>query len=139
MDRTINQIKADLQEIATKHKQINSFFFGSFHDAINRDAVDYRLMTATLQPGTMDENVVTVSLVIVIADKYNVDDYRVTDELHSDCLQICRDIYTTMKQTKIEQYIDIVGSVSTDPFINRGADVTAGWSMTIDLEVEATA
>ena len=135
MDKTINQLKSELQEIATQHKQINSFFFGSFHDAINRDAVDYRLMTATLQPGSIDENVVNVSLVIVVADKYNVDDFRVTDEVHSDCLQILRDIYITFKQTRLEQYIDIEGTVSKDPFINRGADVTAGWSMTMNLSI----
>ena len=100
MERTLNQIKKDLQEIATQHRQINSFFFGDFVDAINQDAVDYTLMTATLQPGSMGDNFVTVSLSIVIGDKYNVDDYRTIDEVHSDCLQICNDIRITMKQNK---------------------------------------
>ena len=41
MDKTLNQIKSELNEIATEHLQINEFFFGDFIDAISRDAVDY--------------------------------------------------------------------------------------------------
>ena len=136
MDRTINQIKKDLQEIATQHRQINSFFFGDFMDAINdEDAVDYTLMCATLQPGSMGDNFVNVNLNIVICDKYNEGDNRNIDEVHSDCMQICRDIFVTLKQYKYEDYLSITGDVSTTPFINRGADMAAGWAIDISLEV----
>jgi hypothetical protein len=135
MDKTLNQIKSELNEIATEHLQINEFFFGDFIDAISRDAVDYTLMVATIQPGTMGENFIDVNLNIVICDKYNEGSYRQIDEVHSDCLQICRDIYITFKQNRLDQYMDIEGDVSTTPFINRGADVTAGWSMDLSLRV----
>lgn len=135
MERTLNQIKKDLQEIATQHRQINSFFFGDFVDAINQDVVDYTIMTATIQPGSMGDNFVTVSLSIVIGDKYNVDDYRTIDEVHSDCLQICNDIRITMRQNKFEEYLSIEGDIATTPFINRGADMVAGWSMDLTLTV----
>lgn len=135
MDKTINQIKKDLQEIATEHRQINSFFFGDFLDAISRDAVDYTLMVATLQPGAIGENFVDVNLNIVVCDKYNEADFDVMTEIHSDCMQILHDIYITFKQTKLEQYVDIEGDASTTPFINEGSDITAGWAMDLSLRV----
>lgn len=135
MEKTVNQIKSDLNEIATQHRQINSFFFGDFLDAISRDAVNYTLMVATIQPGSMGEDFVDVNLNLVICDKYNESDYRQIDEVHSDCLQICRDIYITFKQNHLEQYVDIDGDVSMTPFINRGQDITAGWSMDLNLRV----
>ena len=135
MERTINQIKKDLQEIATQHRQINSFFFGDFLDAIEGDAVDHTLMTCTLQPGSMGENFVNVNLNIVICDKYNEGDQRNIDEIHSDCMRICRDIYVTLKQYKYEEYLEIEGDVSTTPFINKGADMTAGWALDLSLKV----
>lgn len=135
MDKTINQIKKDLQEIADEHLQIEEFFFGDFVDSISRDAVDYRLMVATLQPGLIGENFVDVNLQIIICDKYNEENYRQMDEVHSDCMLILHDIYITFKQTKLEQYIDISGDAATTPFVNRGQDITAGWAMDLSLRV----
>ena len=34
-----------------------------------------------------------------------------------------------------EEYLDIDGDPSTDPFINKGQDKTAGWSMNLALQV----
>jgi hypothetical protein len=135
MDQTLNQIKKELQQIADEHRQINEFFFGDFLDAVTRDYVDYVLMVATIQPGLIGDRFVDVNLNIVICDKYNEGEFRNIDEVHSDCLSICHDIYVTFKQTHLEQYIDINGDVSTTPFINRGQDVTAGWSMDMSLRV----
>lgn len=135
MDQTLNQIKKELQQIADEHRQINSFFFGDFLDAVTRDYVDYTLMVATIQPGLIGERFVDVNLNLVICDKYNEGEFRNIDEVHSDCLSICHDIYVTFKQTHLEQYIDINGDVSTTPFINRGQDVTAGWSMDMSIRV----
>lgn len=136
MDKTLNQVKSDLKEIATQHRQINDFFFGSFLDAINQEnEVDYTLMCCTIQPASMGENFVNINLNIVIADKYNEDDFQGIDEIHSDCLQICRDIYVTLKQTRAEEYLEIDGDVQTTPFISRGADITAGWAIDISLKV----
>jgi hypothetical protein len=135
MERTLNQIKKDVQEIATQHRQVNSFFWGDFIDAISRDAINYTLMVATIQPGTMGDGFVNVNLNIVVCDKYNEEDYNQIDEVHSDCLQICRDIFITMKQNRFDDYLDIDGDISTIPFINKGHDITAGWSMDISLKV----
>lgn len=135
MEKTINQIRKELEAIATEHRQINEFFFGDFLDAISRDSVDYRLMVATIQPGRIGENFIDVVLNIVVCDKYNVGDFDMINEVHSDCMQILHDIYVTFKQTRLEQYIDIEGDPSTTPFVNRGHDVTAGWAMDMELRV----
>ena len=51
MERTLNQLMRELEEIAVQHRQLNgSFFQGDFYDAISRDAVQYPLMVVTLQP-----------------------------------------------------------------------------------------
>ena len=135
MDKTINQIKKELNEIATQHRQLNDFFFGDFIDAISQDVINYPLMVATIQPGSMTEKSIFVNLQIIICDKYNESDYSQIDEIHSDCLSVCNDIRITMKQNRFEDYLSIDGSVSTDPFINRGQDMTAGWTMNLSLEV----
>lgn len=135
MDKTLNQIKKEFNEIATQHRQINSFFWGDFLDAISQDAVQYPLMVTTVQPGSMGDDFVRVNVQVIICDKYNQSDYDQIDEVHSDCLQVCNDIRITLKQYRFEDYMSINGELSTDPFINRGHDMTAGWTMNLSLDV----
>jgi hypothetical protein len=135
MDKTLNQIKRDLNEIATTHKQINNFFFGGFLDAISQDAVQYPLMNCTIQPGTFGDNFVNVNVMITVCDKYNESNYDQIDEVHSDMMSILRDIYVTFKQERFEEYLDIDNEPSTDPFLNKGHDITAGWSMVLNLKI----
>jgi hypothetical protein len=135
MEKTINQLKREFQIIATEHRQINDFFFGDFLDAVSRDAVQYPIMIVTLQPGTIGDNFVGVNCIISIADKYNLQEYRQIDEIHSDCLSICKDIHVTFKQWRFEEFLDIQGTLSTTPFINRSHDVTAGWTMNMALNI----
>lgn len=135
MDKTINQIKKELSEIATAHNQINSFFFGNFIDAISRDAVDYPLMVATLQPGTIGDEYIDVNVNLVFCDKTINEDYDSEAEVHSDMLQICGDVRTIFKQYRFSEFLSIEGTISTEPFINRGHDITAGWSMDMVFRV----
>ncbi len=135
MERTLNQFRVELETIATEHRQINSFFFGEFLDAISQDAVTYPIMIATLQPSTIDDFSVGVNCIITICDKYNEQEYAQINEIHSDCLQICKDIHTTFKQWRFEDFMDINGSIATTPFINRSQDLTAGWTITIDCTI----
>ena len=135
MDKTLNQLKTELEEIATKHKQLESFFFGDFVDAISGDSVNYRLMCVTLQPATIGDNFVEVKMIITICDKYNSDSLRQINEIHSDCLSICNDIKIIFRQWRFKDFMDIDGDISTNPFINRGHDVTAGWTMTATANI----
>jgi hypothetical protein len=135
MERTLNQLMKELEIIATQHRQINEFFQGDFIDAVSRDAVKYPLMVVTLQPGSMSSQAVNVNMIISICDKYNIQEYRQINEIHSDCLSICNDIRITFQQWRFEEFMDIVGDIQTQPFINRGPDVTAGWTMNASLSI----
>jgi len=135
MDRTLNQLMRELSEIATAHRQIKEYFQGDYLDAVSRDAAQYPLMVATLQPGGLGDGFVQVNIIITIADKYNLQEYRQINEIHSDCLSICNDIKITMQQYRWTEFSDINFTISTDPFIQRSQDMTAGWSMNVSLNV----
>ena len=125
----------ELSEIATAHRQIREYFQGDYLDAVSRDAALYPLMVATLQPGNLGDGFVQVNVIITIADKYNLQEYRQINEIHSDCLSICNDIKITMQQYRWTEFSDINFTISTDPFIQRSQDMTAGWSMNVSLNV----
>jgi hypothetical protein len=76
-----------------------------------------------------------VNIIITIADKYNLQEYRQINEIHSDCLSICNDIKVTMQQYRWSEFSDINFTMSTDPFIQRSQDMTAGWSMNVSLNI----
>jgi len=135
MERTLNQLMKELETIATQHRQINEFFQGDFIDAVSRDAALYPLMVVTLQPGSMTDQAVNVNMVISICDKYNIQEYRQINEIHSDCLSICNDIRITLQQWRFEEFMDINGDITTQPFINRGPDVTAGWTINVSASI----
>jgi hypothetical protein len=135
MEKTLNQLMKELEIIATEHRQINEFFQGDFIDAVSRDAAQYPLMVVTLQPGTMTAQSVNINMIISICDKYNLQEYRQINEIHSDCLSICNDIRITFQQWRFEEFLDIVGDIQTQPFINRGPDVTAGWTMAATVAI----
>jgi hypothetical protein len=135
MERTLNQLRREFKIIATEHRQINDFFFGDFLDAVSRDAVSYPLMVVTLQPGSIADFSVQVNAVITICDKYTLQEYDQVNEIHSDCLSICKDIHTIFKQWRFEDFLDIEGNLSTQPFINKSHDVTAGWTMNIAMNI----
>lgn len=135
MEKTLNQLMREFSEIATAHRQIREYFQGDFFDAISRDAAQYPLMVATLQPGSLGDGFVQVNVIITICDKYNIQEYRQINEVHSDCLSICNDIKITMQQYRWTEFSDINFTIATDPFIQRGQDITAGWSMNVSLNV----
>ena len=85
MEKTLNQLMSELQIIAQSHLQIREFFQGDFIDAVSRDSVTYPLMVATLQPGSMTTSGVNVNMIISMCDKYNIQEYRQINEIHSDC------------------------------------------------------
>jgi len=135
MEMTINQLAKELEIIAIEHKQINGFFFGEFFQAFAQDTpASYPLMVVTLLPGSISEKSVNVSAAITICDKYITDDNRSVQETHSDCLQILRDIDITLRQERFED-LTIATSPATEPFVERQADIIAGWTMNLTLNI----
>lgn len=127
MDKTINQIKFELKEIADKHKSINSFYFGNFADAINSsEAVKYPLMVVTLVPGSMGEKFVSTRIALTICDKYEKDNIEQLDNVYSDTQQIQADIKNIFRSYRFEDYMT-PSEVQLQPFEERGSDFVAGW------------
>ena len=135
MEMTINQLAKELEIIAIEHKQINGFFFGEFFQAFaQEEPVSYPLMVVTLQPGSMSEKTVNVNCVITICDKYITDSPRSLKEVHSDCLQILRDIDITLRQERFED-LTLSTQNATEPFVERQADIIAGWFMNVQMNI----
>lgn len=135
MEMTINQLAKELEIIAVQHKQINGFFFGEFFQAFaQEEPVSYPLMVVTLQPGSMSEKTVNVNCIITICDKYITDSPRSLQEVHSDCLQILRDIDITLRQERFED-LTLGTTAATEPFVERQADIIAGWFMSVQMSI----
>jgi hypothetical protein len=135
MEMTINQLAKEFEIIAQEHKQINGFFFGEFFQAFaQEEPVSYPLLVVSLLPGSMAEKSVNVNCVITICDKYITDSPRSLREVHSDCLQTLRDIDITLRQERFED-LTLSTQNATEPFVERQADIVAGWSMTAQMNV----
>jgi hypothetical protein len=133
---TINKIVSELKYIQVQHRQLNDFFFGDFVDAINKETPpQYAYLIATLQNSTDSNNTVGVNMILTVCDQYELGNTRMIQEIHSDCYQILNDIKTTMLQERWVDFMDININVSKEPFINKGHDVTAGWSMSVQMNV----
>ena len=135
MGNTIIQIKAELQEIALKHKQINGFFFGQFNDAFSlEDKLLYPVMICQLLPGSMTKKNVQTSVSIAILDKITEEDFDQQTEVLSDCQQICADIKNIFSSYRFEDYTFEDNSITLDPIIEERADLVSGWVMNFSID-----
>lgn len=135
MEMTINQLVKEFAYIAQQHKQINSFFFGDFLSALNqKEPVSYPLLNVMLIPGSISEKSVNISVAITICDKYIFDENQSVIEVHSDLIQVLRDIDITLRQERFED-LTIDTQHPTEPFVERSQDVVAGWTMTMTANI----
>jgi hypothetical protein len=133
MKKTINQLRVELNEIATKHGQINSFAWKDFLRAYTEQELNYPLMCAYYPSGSLSLNQTEISLTVIIADKIYKDWEINLNEVESDTLQICRDVFNIINQSDRWQRIGRVTSCSVSKFIERGGDEVAGHTMTINF------
>lgn len=124
-----------LNEIADQHDKINAFHFGDFLEAISSDAVTYPLMVATPTPANMSFKKYNVSLDIVLADKYIEDNIEMRNGVLSDMMLISSDIRALFRQPEYDDF-DIAESITVNPFVNKGGDITCGVIMTVQLRVD---
>ena len=132
MIKSVNQIRLELAEIQANHKQLNSFFWGDFLRAYKENRLNYPLMGAFYPTSTLLRNQTQLQLRIYIADKL-YKDWSNLNDIESDTLQTCRDIYNTMNNSARWQTIGRVQSCSVTKFINRGGDEVAGHEMTMNF------
>ncbi len=136
MIKSVNQIRLELAEIQANHKQLNSFFWGDFLRAYKENRLNYPLMGAFYPTSTLLRNQTQLQLRIYIADKL-YKDWSNLNDIESDTLQTCRDIYNIMNNSTRWQATGRVQSCSVTKFINRGGDEVAGHEMTMNFLIRA--
>lgn len=128
MDTTINNLRVELEAIASAHAQINDFFWGDPLRAIKEREVKYPLMCAYYTQTDLDERTSGENLVIVISDRV-YKDYSNLNDTESDTHSVMRDIYNIMRQSRRWNKIGRVESASAPKFIDRWMDEVSGHAM----------
>lgn len=132
MKISVNQLRLELADIEQSHIQLNTFFWGDFPRAVNEENINYPLMASYFPNAGFLDNQTTLPITIVIADKI-YDDYTNLNDVESDTLQICRDVFNIMNKSTRWQLIGRVESCSLTKFIESNADVCAGYVMTVNF------
>ena len=135
MRKSLVDIKDLLEQIQINHANLNEFFFGSYVEATSRDAATYPLMVATVQPSTLTYKKTNINIAITIVDKYKESDYYMRDDVMSDLLLITSDVRALMRKEMYDDF-EISETISVDPFVNYGQDLTCGWIMNVTFEVD---
>jgi len=135
MKKSINQIRVELEAIGDAHQQINTYFWGDLLRAWKGREVEYPLMCCYYPDGSMFMNQTQLQLVIVVADKLYKDWNKNLNEVESDTLQICRDIYQTLNMSTRWQKMLRVESCTVGKFINDTGDEVAGHTMTFTIRL----
>jgi hypothetical protein len=137
MNTSLNIINKEFKELATADKRVNGYFWGDFVEAVNQATeAHYPLMLVTPQAGNIGEKAVTYSFLIGLMDKYIQGENRQIQEVHSDMHRIIVDIVRVIKNSyRWNRFGEIQLTVGTQPFIERGQDVVAGWTLNLSLRV----
>ena len=133
MLKSVNQIRVELQEIANAHLQINDFFWGDFLRAYKENTeLNYVLMGCFYPTASLLNNQTQLTLTIYIADRV-YKDYSNLNDVESDTLQICRDVYNVINSSQRWRRLGRVQSATCQKFIERGGDEVAGHTLTIQF------
>jgi len=73
MKRTLNQVNALLEGIATAHQQINSYGIGDLYDLVANGAVTYPLMFTVINPGQIQGKQMSLNLSLLFMDLVHKD------------------------------------------------------------------
>ena len=137
MNRSLNRINQEFKALATADERVNGYFWGDFVEAVNQaNEVHYPLMLVTPQPGNIGDRSITYSFLIGLMDKYEQGNQRQLTEVHSDMHRIIVDVVRVIKNSyRWNSYGEVQITVATQPFIERGQDFVAGWTLNLSLKV----
>lgn len=136
MELTIKQLNEELREIATKHTQIQSYYFGQQLDIQEANKLNNCTLIADINTGNVSSHFVTVNLVLMVVDKISTGKGNLLD-VESDTLQIVNDIYSVMQYSNRWQSYNIVDTnASLQKLYEETDSIMGGWAMTINLKVK---
>ncbi len=131
---TLNQTVEILKNFTSKHKALNSFYFGDKWEVGASDTVQYPLLWCALLDSSVSSNLVSYRFQIDISDKVNLDESNETHVL-SDCQQICLDLLNYLEQISDNEEIGITASKDatfTDYTEDRD-DMVSGWFFEVTI------
>ena len=129
---TYKQVIEDLEEIADKHLQINSFGFGDITQLTMNIETEkeplYTRMYVIPTDTILNRNELTYNFQIIIADRLE-DDYSNQRDVMNDTLEICKDVFTVLYLSEYES----VWGATCEPFLENYETVLAGWTMNLTI------
>ena len=144
----------DFKQIADKHKQINSFGTGDIRQLIyltqqkqgqpntDNNAPTYPLMFVLPSSVQRDEQFLTYTFSVVIADIMNAKNYDTETDILSDTLQIAEDVLAQFKYSvtsaegDYEEKYDVQFPANIQSFSESYDDLLCGWTLTINLVID---
>lgn len=101
MEKSLNQIRVELKDVATAHAQLNSFFWGDLTRAWNENNLNYPLLCSYTKGSGHQflNNQTQIQLIIIVADKQFEDWNENLNEVESDTLQILRDVFNVINKS----------------------------------------
>jgi hypothetical protein len=136
------QLLTYFSSIAYHHEQINSFGFGDLkqctNDIITKKEPRYTRMYVVPDGVELNQNHIHYNFNIIIMDQVE-DDLSNLEEVMSDTLEICTDIWTVFWQSYTAEYGDfsdiIVGDwePNVEPFTERFETILGGWTLHIKM------
>jgi hypothetical protein len=134
MKKTINQIRVELSKLSLAHAQINSFFWGDFLRAYKESELDYPLSCCYYPTANLYTNQTEIPITIIICDKI-YKDWSNLNDVESDTLKICRDLFNVINMSQTWQLLGRVQSCTVTKFVERGGDEVAGHQMQINFRI----
>jgi hypothetical protein len=129
---TYKQVIEDLEEIADKHLQINSFGFGDITQLTMNIETEkeplYTRMYVIPTDTILNQNELTYNFQIIIADRLE-DDYSNQRDVMNDTLEICKDVFTVLYLSEYES----VWGATCEPFLENYETVLAGWTLNLTI------
>lgn len=129
--QTINNLVKVFSDIATNHKQINSFGFGDLWEVEASGELKGVAMWLVLGDAAINNKTLSNKFTILIMDLVNKDETN-ENEVLSDTLQIAIDVYTLLNDNDIDNYT-IVKSPTFAPFTERFDNEWAGWTLEVTI------
>lgn len=125
---TLNQTIEILKNFTSKHKQLNSFYFGDKWEVGASDNIQYPLLWCSLLDSSIVNNLVSYRFQIDISDKVNLDESNETHVL-SDCQQIAFDLLNYLEQISDNEDIGITSSkdATLTDYTEDRDDMVSGW------------
>jgi hypothetical protein len=136
MKINLKVLNKQLKEIADKHQQIDSYFWGDFVRFYEEKSVKHRTLIATfVRVPTASRTRTTINLILTIADR-SYRDNRDLDDIQSDAVEILNDIITIINRSKRwREFLTQEVAPSIDVFQERGGDMVAGAFASINFNI----